>query len=254
VRLLRSLRGARRVVLLVCAAAMLGGGAVALAQRFGGFGGFYPNVEYDGRFQLVRLRYIEYRSSGWAYDYPDMEENLMTMFDELTTLRIARKGSNIFAMDDPELMKFPVSYLSEPGFWYPSEREAAGLRNYLKKGGFLIVDDFMLQNEWNVFRAAMRQVLPDAQIFSLPPNDPILDSFYRITSLEMPYPGRPSLQAQFLAIYEDNDPTKRMMVVINFNNDIGDYMEHSGQGWWPVNITNDAYKFAMNYIIYGLTF
>ena len=43
------------------------------------------------------------------------------------------------------------------------------------------------------------------------------------------------------------------MVIINYNNDIGDYMEHSGQGWWPVNITNDAYKLAINYIIYGLT-
>jgi hypothetical protein len=44
-----------------------------------------------------------------------------------------------------------------------------------------------------------------------------------------------------------------LMVVINYNNDIGDYMEHSGQGWWPVNVSNDAYKFAINYIIYGLT-
>ena len=63
----------------------------------------------------------------------------------------------------------------------------------------------------------------------------------------------PGLKAEFLGIHEDNDPRKRLVVIINYNNDIGDYMEHSDQGWWPVNISNDAYKLATNYIIYGLS-
>jgi hypothetical protein len=41
--------------------------------------------------------------------------------------------------------------------------------------------------------------------------------------------------------------------VINFDNDIGDYMEWSGDDLFPVNLTNDAYKFAINYLVYGLT-
>lgn len=48
-------------------------------------------------------------------------------------------------------------------------------------------------------------------------------------------------------------PQKRWQVVINFNNDIGDYMEWSGERWYPVNLSNDAYKFATNYVVYGLT-
>ena len=63
----------------------------------------------------------------------------------------------------------------------------------------------------------------------------------------------PGLKAQFLGIHESNDPTKRLLVVINYNNDLGDYMEWSAQGWWPVDITNEAYKFVINYIVYGLT-
>jgi Domain of unknown function (DUF4159) len=69
----------------------------------------------------------------------------------------------------------------------------------------------------------------------------------------MTYPNRPSIQAEFHGIFEDNDPDKRLMVIINYNNDIGDYMEWSGQGWYPVNLSNDAYKLATNYIVYGLT-
>jgi hypothetical protein len=155
-------------------------------------------------------------------------------------------------MDDPALLKYPVAYLSEPGYWIPNDREAAGLRTWLAKGGFLIVDDFM-RGEWFNFEESMLRVLPGARIVRLDASHPVFDAFYHIGSLDMVYPHDPGLKAEFLGIHEDNDPTKRLMVVINYNNDIGDYMEWSGDGFWPVNITNDAYKLAINYIIYGMT-
>jgi hypothetical protein len=213
-----------------------------------------PNVPYDGRFTFARIRYTEYRSAGWAYDYPAMERNLLTMVNELTTLQPHVRGSNIHTLDDPELLRYPVAYLSEPGYWLMSEEEVVGLRDYLAKGGFLIVDDFML-GEWANFERQMRRVLPSAVFHRLDGSEAIFDSFYHIESLAMKYPSRDwrDLDAEFFGIYENDDPTKRMMVVINYNNDIGDYMEWSGEGFWPVNITNDAYKLAINYIIYGMT-
>jgi hypothetical protein len=181
-----------------------------------------------------------------------MERNLLTMMRELTTLRAHVEGSNIHTLDDPELLRYPVAYLSEPGYWHPSETEVEGLRQYLMKGGFLIVDDFM-RGEWMNFEAQIRRVLPQARIDRLDASHPIFDVFFRIPSLDMKYPHNANLTAEFLGIHEDNDPTKPLMVIINYNNDIGDYMEWSGHGWWPVNITNDAYKLAVNYIIYGMT-
>jgi hypothetical protein len=102
-----------------------------------------PNVTYDGRFTFARIRYTVYRRSGWEFDYPVMERNLMTMMQEVTSLAPHVAGSNVHTFDDPELLKYPVAYLSEPGYWIPSEAEVLGLRNYLAKGGFLVVDDFM---------------------------------------------------------------------------------------------------------------
>ena len=69
----------------------------------------------------------------------------------------------------------------------------------------------------------------------------------------MHHPQDESLNATFHGIYEGNDPTKRLMVIINYNTDIGDFMEWSDDGFWPVNVTNDAYKLAINYLVYGLT-
>jgi hypothetical protein len=221
------------------------GGSAAAAQ-------LEANVPYDGRFTFARIRYTVYGRSGWEYDYPAMERNLMSVTRELTTLRPHLDGSNIHTLDDPALARYPVSYLSEPGYWIPSDAEAAGLRAYLAKGGFLIVDDFM-RGEWVNFERQLRRVLPDARIVRLDASHPVFDAFFHIASLEMPYPGRPNLMAEFYGVFEDNDPAKRLMVVINYNNDIGDYMEWSGAGWWPVNVSNDAYKLAVNYIVYGMT-
>ncbi|HEV8600491.1 MAG TPA: DUF4159 domain-containing protein [Gemmatimonadales bacterium] len=229
--------------------------ALAAQRRWGGVMQLEPNVAYDGRFTFARIRYTVYGRSGWEYDYPTMERNLMTMMDEVTALRPHVAGSNIFGFDEPELLKYPVAYLSEPGYWIPNEREAAGLRTYLAKGGFLIVDDFRL-DEWHNFERQILRALPWAHIKRLDVSHPIFNSFFRIESLNMSYPtpGWQWLKAEFFGIFEDNDPAKRLLVVINYNNDIGDYMEWSGTpGWWPVNITNDAYKLAINYIVYGLT-
>jgi hypothetical protein len=226
------------------------------AQR--GFGGrgrgidLEPNAKYDGRFTFARIRYTEYRSAGWAFDYPTMERNLMLMMQTVTALRPRVRESNIYTLDDPALLKYPIAYLSEPGYWLPNDEEVAGLRRYLAKGGFLIVDDFRL-NEWYNFEQQIRRVLPSARIDRLDVSHRIFRSFFELETLDMTYPHDRRLKSEFLGIHQDNDPAKRLMVIINYNNDIGDYMEHSGQGWWPVNISNDAYKLAINYIIYGLT-
>ena len=231
---------------------------IAAAQRRGGLFGFGArfgeNVPYDGRFTFVRVQYARY--GGWAADYPTMERNLTTILREITSLRPHEKGSNIHTFDDPELLKYPIAYLSEPGYWYPNDAEVLGLRDYLRKGGFLIADDFHFPNEWNVFEAAIRRVLPDARIDRLDRSHPVFNSFFQIESLKVPYPGRlgeQGLMGEFMGIHEDNDPRRRLMVSINYNIDIGDYVEWSGRICTTLLPRNEAYKFMINYIVYGMT-
>jgi hypothetical protein len=212
-----------------------------------------PNAVYDGRYTFVRLRYTVGRASGWEFDYPAMERNFMTIVNELTTMRPHITESNIHTMDDPALTKYAVAYLSEPGYWIPNEREAAGLRDWLAKGGFLIVDDFYF-SQWQNFERSMRMVLPHVRFVRLTVSHPIFDTFFTIKTLEgMTHPDNDNAHAEYYGVFEDNDPSKRMLAIVNYNNDIGDYMEWSGQGWYQVNLSNDAYKLATNYIVWGLT-
>ncbi len=244
----------RRLLLTLAVLLSIAGPVLLIGQGFRGRGRVYiePNVPYDGRFTFARIRYTVYRRSGWEYDYPAMERHFMTMMEEVTTLRPHRLGSNIHTFDDPELLKYPIAYLSEPGGWYPNDAEAEGLRNYLTKGGFLIVDDFML-NDWSVFVRGMQKALPEARLERLDVTHPIYDSFFRVEKFTLHHPQADDLEGEFWGIYEDNDPSKRLMVVVNYNTDIGDFMEWSDQEFWPVNTTNDAYKLAINYLVYGMT-
>jgi hypothetical protein len=245
----------RRGGIAACAAviALVTTFGLAHAQRFR-MGAIEPNVPYDGRFTFVRLQYTNQGGrGGWAFDYPAMERNFMTILEELTTIDPHRRGSNVHTMDDTALFRYSVAYLSEPGYWLPNEAEAAGLRDWLTKGGFLIVDDFF-GRQWDRFEASMAMVLPEARIVDLDVSHPIFNSFFTISTLDgLAHPSDPRYKAIYRGIYEDNDPRKRLMVVINYNNDIGDFMEWSGEGWYPINFSNDAYKLATNYVIYGLT-
>lgn len=255
----------RRLLIVLVVLLTVGLPLAAAAQRGGFFGGggrtrVFANVPYDGRFTFARIRYASVGrrgGGGWSADYPLMERNLTAMLTEITAMRPHMDGSNVHDLDDPELLKYPVAYLSEPGYWYPSAAEAQGLRTFLDKGGFLIVDDFHYESEWWVFETAMRQVLPQARIDRLDVSHPVFNSFFHIESLKVPYPGDlgdAGLMGEFFGIYEDNDASKRLSVVINYNMDVGDYVEWAQSGRaYQFQPTNEAYKFMINYLIYGLT-
>jgi len=245
------LAGLLLAALPLAAAAQRGRGPMVIGNRL-----YFSNFDYDGRVALARVRY--HSDNLWAADYPLMEQNLSRMLHDLTEIRPNLEAAQVLDLDDPSLLMHPVVYLTEPGYWFPNEAEVEGLRTYLQKGGFLIVDDFHYPNEWAVFEAAIRRVLPGGRIDRLDVTHPIFNRFFSIKSLEVPYPGRlgeMGLMGEFMGIHEDNDPRRPLMVVINYNIDLGDYVEWSADlnNRYSLVPTNEAYKFLINYVLYGLT-
>jgi hypothetical protein len=220
-----------------------------------------PHYPYDGRFTFVRIRYSSGMQRGfgrgrgplWAHDYPVGEINFLKILTETTNLEAVMEGGNVFSLDDPELTRYPIAYLVEVGAWAPSPAEVEGLRNFLLKGGFLIIDDF--RGDWELynFQEHMRRVLPGHQMAQLDVSHPIFNSFFHIESLDLAPPTFQGYRPAYLGIFEENDPEKRLMVMINFNNDIGEYWEYSDLGWYPIDLSNEAYKLGVNYMIYAFT-
>lgn len=247
-------------------------GGVAYAQRFRIFGGEGRDPEarnqpYDGRFTFARLKYTTapggYWYQGlpsWAHGYPISEDNLLRIMNEVTYLNGRTDSYDLFSLDDPELAKYPIAYLTEAGWWTLTDSEAEAFRKYIQKGGFVIFDDFKVPNDfgpggggWETFEENMKRVIPGARWVPMTADDPIFHCFFEINSLD-DFPqaynaGRPI----FRGLYEDNDPHKRLQVIVNYNTDISQYWEWSGRGLRPFDETNEAYKLGVNYLIYGMT-
>ena len=236
-------------------------GAALVAQGGGRFGRGRrapvvdsAKVTYDGRFAFVRLRYGGAgggfrREPPWAHDYPRADWHFQRILEEITLTRTYRDESNILTLDDPDLFQFPVAYMSEPGFWTMGDAEAEALRAYVRKGGFVIFDDFR-DNHWSNLEVQMRRVLPDLTWQTLDATHPIFHSFFEINSLPVQgYYG----QAEWMGLFEGNDARKRLVAVANYNHDLGEFWEFSDTGFMPVDLSNEAYKFGVNYVIYGMT-
>ena len=263
-------RAAVIAVCFFCAAAA----AFAQRQFRGGFGDFgfrreptIRNVPYDGRFTFVRVKYTPapdgYWAGGrpsWSHGYPLAEQNLMKIMNDLSCLGAHDEDINVLALDDPELCKYPVAYIIEVGWWTMNEKEEAGLRNYIQKGGFVIVDDFKMPGwrglsggGWEPFEANMKRVFPGVQFLPMDPRDPVFHTFFEIEHLDHFPQAYNAGEPIFSGVYEDNDPHKRLEMVVNYNTDISQYWEWSGRGLRPVVDTNEAYKLGVNYLVYGIT-
>src|SRR5580765_8541112 len=153
-------------------AIVLAGATAASAQQ--GFRGerYRADVPYDGRFTFLRVRwgggsiFSGSMSNAWNHDNPRAEQHLSLILNEVTFIDARTDGARILSLDDPELFKYPIAYMWEPGFWSMTDREAERFREYLLKGGFAIFDDFD-GNQWENYEAQMRRVLPEGRFVKL---------------------------------------------------------------------------------------
>jgi hypothetical protein len=242
-------------VLLLAATA-----AAALQRPAQKPGPFDVDPDYDGRVTVVRLRWKSdagfFRGgfrSAWNHDYPRAEQHLSMIVKELTKVDIRTDAGMVLALDDPALFHYPIAFMWEPGFWNLTDREAECFRAWLRKGGFAVFEDFDGPEQWAVFEQQIRRVLPEARFVRLDGTHRLYDTFFTIKDIDAIVHPMNGMRPSYLGVYEDNDPSKRLMVVANFDNDVPEYWEWSGDGLYPFDTSNEAYKLGVNYLVYGLT-
>jgi hypothetical protein len=212
--------------------------------------------DYDARFAFTRVRYGSGWGRGggsWAHDYPRADEHLPRIIADLTTIRPRIDGAtNVLDLEDPRIFLNPILYISEPGFWRVTDEGAANLRDHLLKGGFLLFDDFEGPAQWGNMADQMARVLPEYRFIEIGVSHAIFHTFFEMKRIDFPHPTVNVIPTYF-AMFEDNDPANRIVVLANYNNDLAEYWEWSSTGMFPVTSTNEAYKLGVNYIVYGLT-
>lgn len=229
----------------------------------------------DAEFHFARLIYQDLQRRGgfgggfrrggrgwWMQDWPRAETHLRRALKRLT--RIDDGAAVRVDLVDGHVFDYPWLYATQVGYWDLSDQEIAMLREYLLRGGFLMTDDFWGEDEWLVFEDTMTRLFPDRPIVEIAGgNDAVLhvlydiDSFTQIPGLRHLYgynpatgriPGLP--EPHWRGIYDDEG---RLMVAINFNQDVGDAWEEADTPSYPEPMTALAYRVAINYIVYAMS-
>ena len=227
------------------------------------------SLAYDrgGEFNFVRVQFDTYFGRGfrgyggpWSIDFPDADMNFLRGVSRLTNIRVM-SDPIVLRLDDKEIYDYPFLYMLEVGqggglVMNPNEIE--NLREYLLRGGFLLIDDLWGVQQWDNFIGAFSQVFPDREIVELKPEHEIFHCYYDIDGPQMiPALYRSDEYGEQGINYATNhailDDTGRVMVLINWNSDMGDGWEHTYHPDYPTRYANSAYRLGINYLMYSMT-
>lgn len=234
---------------------------------------FYPEAEFhmarvvynNGYGPMGRGFALSRRGNGWwAIDYPEAEEHFLEGLARLSRIDVASDSHHLSIMED-EIFDHPWLFIQQvgQGAWDPNAEEVIRWREYLYRGGFLVVDDFHGVGQWQRLQASMQKIFPERPIVDLGSEDEVFHVLYELDQLTQ-IPGRRhlyraadgSIKAQlegpqaWRGIYDDEG---RLMVAINFNMDMGDAWEHADDPVYPQPMTALSYRFGLNYVIYAMT-
>jgi hypothetical protein len=225
-----------------------------------------PDAAEPREFYYARLIY-DYNGVGrwgflgrtWMIDSPRADRHFLEGVRRLTNVDAASMEKYV-RPKDPDFFDYPWLYAVEPGQWTFTEEDAALIREYLARGGMLVVDDFHGTFEWSCFVRGLRKIIADRPILEIQSSDPVFHTFYdldkrfQVPGLQYLYSGRiyelDGYVPHWRGVYDDKG---RLMVVINFNMDLGDSWEHADFPPYAEKYTALGYRLGINYVIYDLT-
>ena len=213
----------------------------------------------EDEFTFVRLKYRG-RRSIWDIDWPASDRNFIFQLRKHTNINVSSE-EKIVDISSKELFHYPFAYMLEVSRLILTEAEAENLREYLLRGGFILVDDFHGGRQWKQFYKQLKKIFPKREPVDIPISHPLFHSFYDIDELvQIPgagaalrgktYEKRDGRPARCLGVYDDNG---RLMMMINFNTDLGDGWEHAAEDFYPRERSDMAFKLGINAVVYALT-
>ena len=211
------------------------------AEGYGGFGGFGG------------------RGGTWQRDYPKADRQFLVALNRLTRIQ-GRSTEQVVGLDNDDIFNYPFVYAVMVHTWTFSDDEAKRLREYLEKGGFLMVDDFHGTEDWENFMTGMRQVFPDRPVEDLTDKDEIfhvlydMDDRFQVPGEQYIRSGRTYEKDGYVAKWRGiRDDKGRVVVAICHNMHLGDAWEWADDPEYPEQFASMAFRVGLNYVMYSMT-
>jgi len=209
---------------------------------YGGFGGFGGG-----------------RGGTWQRDYPKADRQFLIALNRLTRIQ-GRSTEQVVSLDSDDSFNYPFVYAVMVHTWTFSDEEAKRMREYLEKGGFLMVDDFHGSEDWENFMNGMRQVFPDRPVEDLTDKDEIfhvlydMDDRFQVPGEQYIRSGRTYEKDGYVAKWRGiRDDKGRVVVAICHNMHLGDAWEWADDPEYPEQFASMAFRVGLNYVMYSMT-
>ena len=207
--------------------------------------------------------------TSWTQDYPRADRHFAAALRRLTRVHVRSVEQPINPDDVDDFYNWPFLAAGEMGDWKLSVAECKTVREYLLRGGFLLLDDFWGPQEYTRFDETMKRIFPERQVVDIDDKDPIFhmvydldDRFQILGSWAMPRRGgfggggggmmqrAAGTVAHWMGIYDDHN---RLMVAISFNSDVGDSWEWADDPSYPEAMAALGIRWGINDVIYSMT-
>ena len=218
----------------------------------------HPHARYGRYFG----RRMDWRDGGtsWSQDYPRADRHLALALRRLTRIDARSLEQPVNLDDGDDVFNWPFLCAGEMGDWKLTDSQITKLRDYLLRGGFLMLDDFWGTEEWDRFYETMRLVFPDRPVVEIEDADSIFHTVYDLDD-RYQVPGEWALRrgttyrndgavAHWRGIYDDHG---RLLVAMSFNSDLGDSWEWADDPGYPEKYSALGIRIGVNYVIYSLT-
>jgi hypothetical protein len=186
---------------------------------------------------------------GWSHNYPYSEVNLNEFIGRTTKVDVEDNSYRLLELSSAEIFDYPFAYVSEPGEMELTEDEVANLREYIDRGGFILIDDF---DSWHMdnLREEMLRVFPDRVFERLTVDNPIFDLVYQVEDLES--------MAQYTqggtpTYYGFVNSAGHVAIVACHNNDLANFWEWYGSPNYPLRPATDAFRMGANFVVHSMT-
>ena len=186
---------------------------------------------------------------GWSHNYPDSEINLNEFVGRTTRVDVEPESYRLLELSSAEIFEYPFAYISEPGEMEMTEAEVANLREYIDRGGFVLIDDFDHEHMDNL-REEMSRVFPDRRFVRLEIDNPIFDLVFRLEDL---HAMDPWVQGGEAVYYGLANAKGEIAIVACHNNDLANFWEWYGSPQYPLRPSTDAFRLGTNFVVHAMT-
>jgi hypothetical protein len=239
--------------LVLCAAVCATVVAYAQPFRFGRQQRMPQNDPPPTEFIAARLHFGtngDIGNMGWSHNYPSSDINLNEFLERATLLDLEHASYRIVELGSSEVFDYPFAYISEPGEMELTDQEVINLREFIARGGFILMDDFDGDWQWAQAREQVRRAFPDRDFSPIPAAHAVYTVHTPLDNLQAMADSVPGGSITYYGMYDDDG---RLAIMAGHNNDLANFWDWYDDGAMPLKPSTDAFRLGTNAVIYSLT-